>query len=173
MSNDPEKYTTEEKAKIAFEASSADEEQMKELAEQHNITVDTLKRWVDETGVSDVTAPDADEDDTVSLIASKEFADDFDYGATFDNLDYKTLFFWSTFGTAVIGLFVVAIFFIFVFTFQGAGQQTAERSQYYDINELQENDQIILNSFGVVDIEEGIYRIPIDSAITQIAEDSE
>lgn len=173
MSNDPKKYTTEKKAKIAFEASSVDEEQMKEIAEKHNVTIDTLYKWIDETGVSDVTAPDADENDTVSFIASKDFADDFDYGATFDNLDYKTLFFWSAFGTTIIGLFVVAIFLVFVYTFQGIGQQSSERSSYYNINELRENEQIRLNSFGVVDIDEGIYRIPIDSAITQISEDSE
>lgn len=173
MSTNPEKYTSEKKAKIALEASSANEEELREIAERHDVSVDELKRWIHETGVSDVTAPDADEEDKISLIASDDFANDFDYGATFDNLDYKTLFFWSAFGTTIIGLFVVAIFFIFVFTFQGMEQQSAERSLYYDIHQLQDQEQIQLHSFGVVDLEEGIYRIPIDSAISQIAEDSD
>lgn len=173
MSANPKNYTSEEKAKIALEASSANEKELREIAESHDISVDELKRWIHETGVSDVTSPDADEDDKISLVASSDFADDFDYGATFDNLDYKTLFFWSAFGTSIIGLFVVAIFFIFVYTFQGMEQQSSERSLYYDVHEKNEQEQLQLNSFGVVDLEEGIYRIPIDSAISQIAEDSE
>jgi len=173
MNSHSNKFTSEEKAKIALEAASATEEELNEIAERHNVTVAEIKRWVEETGAADVTAPDADEDDKVSLVVSNEFGDDFDYGATFDNLDYKTLFYWSIFGTSIIGLFVVAIFFIFVYTFQGMDRDASERSLYYNINELQEQDHIRLNSFGVVDLEEGIYHIPIDSAISQIAEDSE
>lgn len=173
MSNEPQKFTSEEKAKIAFEASSANEEEIKKIADKYDVTANDIKRWIDETGVSKITAPGADEDAAVSLIATDKFADDFDYGATFDNLDYKTLFFWSTFGTAIIGLFVVSIFLIFVYTFQGIERQQAERSLYYGIDQLQANEQVRLNSFGVVDLEEGIYRIPIDSAITQLAEDSD
>lgn len=173
MNTHSNKFTSEEKAKIALEAASASDEELNEIAERHNVTVAEIRQWVDETGADDVTAPDADEDDSITLDASGEFADDFDYGATFDNLDYRTLFYWSIFGTTIIGLFVVAIFFIFVYTFQGMDRETSERSQYYNINELQEQDHTRLNSFGVVDLEEGIYHIPIDSAISQIAEDSE
>jgi len=173
MSNKPKNYTSEEKAKIALAATSANEEELRELAEKHEVSVDEIKRWIHETGVSDVTSPDADEEDKISLIASDDFADDFDYGATFDNLDYRTLFFWSVFGTSIIVLFVVAIFFIFVYTYHGMEQQAAERSHFYDIEQMHDQDQLKLNSFGVVDLEEGIYRIPIDSAISQIAEDSD
>jgi len=173
MNTHSNKFTSEEKAKIALEAASASEEELNEIAERHKVTVEEIKRWVEETGAADVTAPDADEEVSVTLEVSGNFANDFDYGATFDNLDYKTLFYWSTFGTVIIGLFVVAIFFIFVYTFQGMDRETSERSLYYNINELQERDHMRLNSFGVVDLEEGIYHIPIDSAISQIAEDSE
>ena len=44
---------------------------------------------------------------------------------------------------------------------------------YYDIDELETSSTEQLNSFGVVNPDEGIYRIPIDSAITKIAEESE
>ena len=173
MSTDSNNYTSEEKAKIALEAASASEGELNEIADRHNVTVAELRQWIEESGAEDVTSPDADEDDSVTLEVSGNFANDFDYGATFDNLDYKTLFYWSIFGTSIIVLFVVAIFFIFVYTFQGMDRETSERSLYYDINELQEQEHMRLNSFGVVDLEEGIYHIPIDSAISQIAEDSE
>lgn len=170
MSNESKKYTLEEKTKIALEASSGSVE---DTAEKYGIKAEVIREWIDETGVGDIMSPEAGEDDKVSLIVSDKFASDFDYGATYDNLNYKTLFYWSTFGTTIIVLFVLAIFFVFVYTFQGFEQDTSDRSQYFDINELQRIEQTRLNSFGVIDPEEGVYHIPIDSAITRLAQDTE
>ena len=59
--------------------------------------------------------------------------------------------------------------FIHDYTESSATQLRSEESQFYDIDDLKQNDEETLNSFGVVDPEASIYRIPIDSAITQIA----
>ncbi len=59
--------------------------------------------------------------------------------------------------------------FIHDYTESSAIILRSEQSQFYEIDEMKFNDQETLNSFGVVDPEAGIYRIPIDSAITQIA----
>lgn len=173
MSNKSKKFTLEEKTKIALQASAGDKGTIANLAEKHGVTVKQIEDWIHETGVSNVTTPELDDEESVSVLATDEFANDFEYGATPDNLNYKTLFFWSAFGTGVIVLFIVAIFFVYDFTFQGVGQQSADRSLYYDIERLHERDRERLNSFGVVDLEEGIYRMPIDSAISKIVEDSE
>jgi len=89
-----------------------------------------------------------------------------EYGATFDNLNYNRLTFWSVFGTSVILIFIISIMFIHEYTRTSALQRSDESSVDYDINELQEQDKETLETFGVVNPEEGIYRIPIDSAIT-------
>lgn len=173
MSNDSKNFTPDEKARIAREAASGDPGKKINLAEKHNVTVEEIESWMRETGVGDVSTEKIDDQESVSVSATEEFANDYEYGATPDNLNYNRLFFWSIFGTAVILIFIIAIFNVYEFTFQGIGQQTAESSQFYDINELRENDRERLNSFGVVDLEEGIYRIPIDSAIANMAEESQ
>ena len=38
------------------------------------------------------------------------------------------------------------------------------------IKELKAKDKETLNTYGVVDLEKGVYRIPIEQAITNIAE---
>jgi hypothetical protein len=173
MSNDSKKFTLEEKTKIALEASSGDRGKMINLAEKHDVSVEEIEEWMRETGVTNVTSADTDDEESMSVIATEKFASDYDFGATPDNLNYKRLFFWSIFGTAVILLFIVAIFNLYEFTFNSVGQQNSKQSVYYDIEQLDESSTQQLNSFGIVDMEEGIYRIPIDSAITKIAQESE
>ena len=173
MSNDSKKFTLEEKTRIALEAASGDRGKMINLAEKHNVSVEEIENWIRETGVSNVTSPEADDEESVSIVATEEFAKDYEFGATPDNLNYKRLFFWTTFGTVVILLFVVAVYNVYQYTYDGVMQENAERSQYYDIDELQNEATDQLNSFGVVNMEEEIYRIPIDSAISRMVEESE
>lgn len=174
MSNDPNNFTPEEKKKIALEAASGDRGTIANLAEKHDVTVEEIERWMRETGVETVEVePNIDDQESVSVSATEEFANDYEFGATPDKLNYKRLFFWTSFGTVVILIFIISIYNVYEYTYQGMGQQSSESSQYYNVNELRENNQERLNSFGVVDLEEGIYRIPIDSAIANMAEEPE
>lgn len=173
MSNDSKKFTLEEKTKIALEAASGDRGKMINLAEKHDVTVEEIEKWIRETGVTNVEPTRAEDEESLSIIATDEFASDYEFGATPDKLNYNRLFFWTIFGTSVILLFIVSIFYVYDYSFQNTGQQSAESSQYYNINQLQETSRERLNSFGVVDLEEGVYRMPIDSAITRIVQDSE
>ena len=173
MSNDSKNFTLEEKTKIALEAASGDRGKMINLAEKHDVTVEKIEEWIRETGVSNVTPTDADDEESLSIVATEDFAKDYEFGATPDNLNYSRLFFWSIFGTVVILLFIVAVFNVYDYTYDGVNQQSAETSLYYDIDQLEASSSEQLNSFGVVNPEEGIYSIPIDSAITEIAQESE
>ncbi|WP_340103644.1 hypothetical protein [Rhodohalobacter sp. 8-1] len=173
MSNDSKKFTLDEKTKIALEAASGDRGTIINLAEKHDVTVEEIEEWIRETGVTNVTSPDADDQESVSILATEEFASDYEFGATPDKLNYSRLFFWTIFGTAVILLFIVAVFNVYDYTYDGVIQRNAEESMYYEIDQLEASSTEELNSFGVVNLEEGIYRIPIDSAITKIAQESE
>jgi len=51
-----------------------------------------------------------------------------------------------------------------------AQNEAAVNSQFSEIKELKAKDAETLNSYGVVDLENGTYRIPIDQAINKIAE---
>jgi len=165
MSKKQKTFTDEEKNSIALKAVSGGEETIKELSKIHDVSEDEIRNWIHETGVE----PSKEKHDEVSLDASEDFIASVSYGANFDNLNYRRLIFWSIFGIAVILIFIQSIILIHDYTTSSATQLRSEQSQFYDIDELKQNDQEVLNSFGVVDPEAGIYRIPIDSAITQIA----
>jgi hypothetical protein len=170
MSNGSKNFTDEEKAAIALKAVSGDEETIRSLAEEHGVSVDDIHTWIRETGVSPV---DNGDDDEVTLEASDEYARSLEYGASFDMPNYKRLVFWSAFGSAVVLLIIVSIFYVHSYTATSAADASAQTSQFYEIEQLKEKDQATLNSFGVVDPEEGIYRIPIDMAISSIVNEQE
>lgn len=167
MSKQQKTFTDEEKKKIALEAASGGEDAIKELSEKHAISEEEILIWIRETDVTDVTTVTKEED--VSLDATDEFIESVNYGANFDKLNYRRLIFWSIFGIAVMIIIIQSIMFIHDYTKSSATILRSEQSQFYEIDEMKLNDQQILNSFGVVDPEAGIYRIPIDSAITLIA----
>lgn len=173
MSNDSKNFTFDEKTKIALKAASGDRGTIINLAEKHDVSVEEIEEWIRETGITNVKSPDADDHESVSILATEEFANDYEFGATPDKLNYSRLFFWTIFGTAVILLFIVAVFNVYDYTYDGVIQRNAEESMYYEIDQLEASSTEELNSFGVVNLEEGIYRIPIDSAITKIAQESE
>lgn len=166
MSKKPTKFTEAEKLKIARSADAGGDEAIKSLAAEHNVTEDEIRGWVREMKAGNVT-----DDDEVTLDVTEDFAKSVEYGATFDYLNYNRLTFWSLFGSVVIVLFIVAIMFMHEYTRTSSIQDRSEQSVYYDIEQLNRTDQLKLDSFGVVDPDEGIYRIPIDSAITIIATD--
>jgi hypothetical protein len=166
MSKKPKKITAEEKIAIVLKAISGGEESLEQLSKDHKVPVDEIREWVIEYEKSNVR-----DENEVSLEASDDFTKSVEYGATFDNLNYKRLTFWSLFGTAAVLLFIFGIMVMHDYMRAGFAQDRSAESQFYNIQEIQQRDRARLESFGVVDPEEGIYRIPIDSAITLIAED--
>lgn len=167
MSKQQKTFTNEEKHNIAKKAVAGGEDAIKELSEKHGISEEEIRDWIRETDVSDVASVSKEED--VSLDATDEFIESVNYGANFDRLNYRRLIFWSVFGVAVMLIIIQSIMFIHDYTASSATQLRSEQSQFYNIDQIKQNDQEKLNSFGVVDPEAGIYRIPIDSAITLIA----
>lgn len=165
MSKNQNSFTESEQIRIAKLAAAGGSEELQRLANEHNISQKEIQSWIHEYNIE----AGGDEPEEISLEASEDFVNSVEYGATFDNLNYNRLTFWSVFGTAVILLFVISIMFVHEYTRTSALQRSDESSLYYDINELQEMDNETLETFGVVDPEQGIYRIPIDSAITIIS----
>jgi len=162
MSKNQNSFTESEQIRIAKQAAAGGTEDLKRLAGENNISQQEIQNWIREYNIE---APGNLSDD-VSLEASEDFVDSVEYGATFDHLNYNRLTFWSVFGTSVIVVFIISIMFVHEYTRTSALQRSDESSLYFDINELQEQDKETLETFGVVNPEEGIYRIPIDSAIT-------
>ncbi|PKD44203.1 hypothetical protein [Rhodohalobacter barkolensis] len=167
MSNSSKNFTKEEKAAIALKAASGQESKLQELAEEHGISVEEIRNWMRETGVTDVN-----DDDSVSIEVTDDYDKSVTYGASFDTPNYQRIVFWSAFGSAVVLLIIVSVFYVHSYTTSNVADRTSEESQFYNIEEIQQREAETLNSYGVVDSEEGIYRIPIDQAISEIVNES-
>lgn len=97
--------------------------------------------------------------------ASSDFVLSVEKGVTADILDIKMLTFWS----------IIAVLFMIAMTYGGYriykfyGFQTraelAISTEYKELKQKKEADAQHLSSYGMVDGEAGVYRIPIDDAI--------
>ncbi len=169
MSKKQNTFTDEEKHSIALKAVAGGEDAIVELSEEHDVSEERIRNWIRETDVTQ--ASDVNKQEDVSLDATEDFIEAVNYGANFDKLNYRRLTFWAVFGFAIMIFIVQSIKYIHEYTQSSAIQLRSEQSQFYDIEEIKLNDEETLNSFGVVDPEAGIYRIPVDSAITLIADE--
>lgn len=172
MSKDSTSYTLEEKTKICLQATSGGEASMQQAMETYQIDKDTLVRWMQETGIHTEQGEDTSSDahETITVEMDAETAESTRFGASYDRLNYKRLTFWAFFGSAVILVMVLSIIFIYEFSFSGMNDRQSVQNNYIDIEALRANDAERLGSFGVVDLENGIYHVPVDSVIQRLTE---
>ena len=173
------KHSAKSKANIALEALSIPENELDTLAEKHGVTKSEIKEWVKdlkknassafseetESGVHHHTV--AGEDVTIET-DDEDLYRYVQHGVHEDKLNYKKLTFWSVLGTALVIIIIALLIPFSQMTLFNAKMDASENSTPLEIRELRAQDEEILNSFGVVDLENGIYRIPIDSAISKI-----
>lgn len=103
--------------------------------------------------------------------SSAEFERSVQFGASEDKLNYKKIGFWTVLGSVIVAVVVVVLINVYDLTITTSTQKAKEQSQFYGIQELRQREQAVLGSFGIVDLEKGIYRVPIDSAIQMLAQD--
>lgn len=91
---------------------------------------------------------------------------DLSYGVMHDTHNIKNLTFWSVLGIVIFGVLLVGVFFMFQSNKMLFTEEASVRSEHQHVNRMKQQAEERLNSFGVIDEEQGIYHIPIDSAIT-------
>lgn len=174
------KHSAEFKAQTALEAISLPLGELEAFAKKKGVTKDEVVDWVSELKEksADLFTDGADshgghhasgidvnletEDELLSAAVA--------HGVNDDNLNYNKLFFWTTFGTALVIVIIVGLIEFAEASWFNAQQKASVNSEYSKIKELKAKDTETLNSYGVVDLETGTYRIPIDQAINKIAE---
>lgn len=174
-----ENHSSEFKAKVALEAVTQGRSVIKEIAKKHGISEDEVIEWAaqlqDEASQVFTTeaahGSDSEVEDVDITTEDDEFAGAVEHGVMSDTLNYNKLIFWSTLGTTLVVIFVIGLVYFSQYSLFEAQKQVSTQSSYSEIQELKAEQNQELNSFGVVDLEEGIYRIPIDSAISRIATD--
>ncbi len=176
------KNSAEFKAKIALEALALSVGELDELAKKHGVSQVDIIAWVDQlkknapslftdgaTELSSITGEGVVEDFSYET-NDQVFLEDLEIGVTTDKLNLKRISIWSGFGVVFVTLTIIALVNFAGFALKGAQQKASENSGYPEIIKLKADQNKTLNTFGVVDAEKGIYRIPIEKAIEKIAE---
>ena len=180
MSNEGKHYSAKFKTKVAREALEQDKKDLDRLSEKYEVPVSVIMTWAvklekhsadvfeheEKSGEEEVAAGDQ-----VALeVANKDIIDSISFGAMLDRLNYPRLIFWSTIGVVLVIIFVLALIEMYQYNQQVTQEQVSAESQFYQVNQLNQEATEKINNFGVVDLENNIYRIPIDSAINDIVE---
>lgn len=175
-------YSPEFKRKVAREALDQNRENMDRLSEKHDVPVSLILTWAVELEKNGPdafreeraeTAPEPEDDETMEVdITNEKVADSVGEGVMLDQLNYKRLIFWSVLGMILAVIFVQALVELYQYDTQMTRERVSGSSEYYQINELEEQAQERLENFGVVDPDSGIYHIPIDSAMNQMVREN-
>ena len=86
-------------------------------------------------------------------------------------MDFKKLILWSGLGVGIVATVVVIWIFASQVFFEQSKANATATSTYYSIDKLTEDANNHIQSYGVLDAEDGIYHMPIDAAIEKIATD--
>lgn len=183
MASEEKQYTAAFKKEVAQKALDRDKKNLDKLSENYDVPVSVILMWATELEkggedafdtVEEQKEPAEHEVTEVDVeVTDKKVADSIEHGVMLDQLNYKRLVFWSVFGTILVLIFVKALYEMNQYNTQNTQERVSAESEYYQVNQMKRDSQQQLESFGVVDLENGIYRIPIDSAISQMAADDE
>lgn len=184
MPSEEKQYTAAFKKEVAQKALDQDKKNLDKLSDDYDVPVSVILMWATELekGGEDAFEEEIEEKDESAEhevtevdveVTDKKVADSIEHGVMLDQLNIKRLTFWSVFGMILVVIFVKALYEMNQYNEQNTQERVSAESEYYQVNQMKRNSQQQLDSFGVVDLENGIYRIPIDSAISQMAGDDE
>lgn len=179
------KYSAKFKAKVAIEALAHNIGDLHELAEQYKVSEMEIVTWVTQLketasglftdGPETANAATgevavASEEYEVS-INDEEFTLDLAKGVTEDRLNLKLITKWFAFGVVLIVIAISSLVQFAQHSVAKAERRAAESSDYGEVTKLKQQQNEVLSNFGVVDMDEGIYHIPIDEVINKMAKD--
>lgn len=180
MASEEKNYTSEFKKEVARKALDQSKKNLDKLSEKYDVPVSVILMWateVEKGGIAvfeepeEVEHPEEEQEEFDVVVSDEDVADSMNMGVMLDNLNYKRLIFWSVFGVVLFVIFVQSLVEIYKYNERTVQEQVASNSQFHHINELETEARDKINSFGVVNPDKGIYRIPIDSAIDEMAAD--
>ncbi len=97
-----------------------------------------------------------------------EFRRELEYGVVPDELNYKKLFPLFFAGILLVLALVIGAMEMYRWLDFQSSQNAAVSATYPAINNLKQQHKADLTSTGVIDTDNQVYRIPVDSAITLI-----
>lgn len=92
-------------------------------------------------------------------------------GVESDDLSLRKIIGWASAIITLIALFFVVLPYAYNIASDVKKDQIAQNTVSYELEELRVIEKKNLNTFGIVDKEKGVYRMPIDSVINILAID--
>lgn len=92
-------------------------------------------------------------------------------GVTEDTLDMKMLVKWTMITVIIMFSLILIAMNLLSYHSQRIAEETAISTRYNNLMDLRSNNDKLLNSYGVVDAEKGVYHITIEKAIDAVAND--
>lgn len=183
MASEEKKYTAAFKKEVAQKALEQDKKNLDKISDKYDVPVSIILMWATElekggeeafkTTEEEVQETEEELTEVDVEISDKRVADSVEHGVMLDQLNYKRLIFWSIFGVILVLIFVQSLVEMNKYNVQMTQEQVSSESKYYQVNKMKQQARQQLDSFGVVNLENGVYRIPIDSAISEMAADEE
>lgn len=179
MSKEEKSYSIEFKTTVAMKAIELGKKNLDRLSEKYEVPVSTILTWAVQYEknpdrfqaeyVSSASAAESGVAENVDVeVSDGTIAESMSYGVMPDHLNIRRMLFWSFLGIALVLIFIISLREMFNYSQAVARESASESTEFYQVNRLKQEARETLNSFGVVDLENGIYRIPIDSAINEI-----
>lgn len=175
-----EKHSSEFKAKVALDAITQNQAVIEKVAQKYNISEEEVREWTATIYTDAVTLFRDDKElaaqqasfvseDAYITTDNENFHYDVSYGVTKDDINFNKLIFWSSVIVGLVIVMAIGLVYFAQFSLFDTQQKVSKISPASNAQILEAEQLEELNSFGVVDLENGIYRIPIDSAINKIA----
>lgn len=168
MANEKQNYSADFKKEVAQKALDQSKQNLDKLSKKYDVPVSVILMWATELEKGGEAVETIDVE-----VTDEELANSVEHGVMQDKLNYKRLIFWSLFGTILVVIFVRGLYEMYEYNTEATQERVSSESEYYQVNQMKRQARQQLDSFGVVDLENGTYRIPIDSAINKMAADEE
>lgn len=181
MANKKEQYSSEFKAEVAFKALAQGNKNLETLSERYNVPVSLILVWsaqleqnashiyetTQEPAAADVVPASIDLE-----VIGVEVSNSLKQGVMSDNLNYKRLITWAVMGLILATVFVQMLIEIFKINIGRTPEVIAGEHAFYEVTTKKLEAHEKLSTFGVVDDSVGIYRVPIDMVIEQMAQEA-
>lgn len=181
MADKQETYSSEFKAEVALNALARNKKNLEPLSEQYQVPVSLILTWAvqleqNAAGVYDTTSEPTDieaEPEPVDIkIDSRDMEVSIEQGVMSDDLNYMRLVSWTVIGLIVVAVFIQMLIEMFQINISKSPEQVVGEDAYHAVTHKKREAKIELSSFGVVNEEEGVFRVPIDMVIEQMAENA-
>ncbi len=175
-------YSSEFKAKVALQALEQNKKDLEPLAKKYEVPVSLILTWAVQLEENAAGVYDASEEPVdieygpipVDIeVESREIEISLKNGVMSDDLNYMRLASWSVIGLILVIVFMQMLVEIFQVNIGKHPEQVIGEDAFYEVTEKKHEAKKRLSSFGVVDKETNVYRVPVDMVIEQMAQDAE